>query len=405
MKHLYSFIGLVLIASLNADAATSTLRAPLRGNVEASAIHHVLSAPAASSGFTLTDLQTQVYGRYSCEYYSPITDPTTGKPFGNCIEQPMIVADYFAEQPGDVNIGYLFILNGILKGHIDMEAGTIEIPSRFVTMYYENPDDLSDPGLEVHFCAVDIVDGKYKPNYDRPFIGTFELHHGKITKITSDDIWAYTALAEDGSHVGWFEIARNSTFYLGYGEMEYITDHDYDGDGKPDTEQTIIHGTSDGSTVKVYNLFRTGWETPIEIAVDATSKTASFANQTVTVDGQTLALVDGKQSQTFSGTIRNVIWDVDYREADGQENTVIEFPAAGFYSDKELATVRDFSNIRIYMKEDVTKASVSGVDNVVTEADATPVYYNIEGMRVAEPTAPGLYIERRGTKVSKRLLR
>ena len=201
-------------------AAASVVAAPTARSIVSAnqPITHKAPAKAASENpFQITDLDKQVMGRYALEYYSPIPNPEDGnKPFGNCYEQPMIVEDYFAEKEGDVNIGYLFLLNAIIKGHVDKDAGTISIPSRFACTYYVDPDDYNDPGLDIYFTAVDYVDGKYQPNRDRPFTGTFELHDGKITKIVTDDIWGYIAYDVDGKFVGWMEIGVNSRFYLGH---------------------------------------------------------------------------------------------------------------------------------------------------------------------------------------------
>ena len=48
----------------------------------------------------------------------------------------------------------------------------------------------------------------------------------------------------------------------------------------------------------------------------------------------------------------------------------------------------------------------AGVQDIVADddADATPVYYNLQGVRVSEPT-PGLYIVKRGAKASKVLVK
>ena len=46
----------------------------------------------------------------------------------------------------------------------------------------------------------------------------------------------------------------------------------------------------------------------------------------------------------------------------------------------------------------------SGVDAIVEDADVAPVYYNLQGVRVAEPTN-GLYIVVRGDKVAKQLVK
>jgi hypothetical protein len=47
--------------------------------------------------------------------------------------------------------------------------------------------------------------------------------------------------------------------------------------------------------------------------------------------------------------------------------------------------------------------STTGVESVAVEADENaPVeYYNINGVRISEPTAAGLYIKRQGNKATK----
>lgn len=282
-------------------------------------------APAEEESMAITDFESQVKGRYSCEYYSPLVNPETNEPYGRCIEQPMIVENYFSDDPGDVNIGYLFILRAILKGHVDFESGEITIPSCFATVYYEDPDDYDDPGLDVYFVTVDVEDGRYVPNFDRPFTGTFQLHDGKISKIVSQDRWGYVAMNGEGQHVGWFEIAENSVFYLGHGEMEYLTAVDYDGDGNPDVEQTVVHAVSDGHKAVVYNAFRTGWENPVEVEIDADNMLATFREQEVRLGENTAVLSDADNSRIFSGVIRDITWDDDKR--DEAQNAVIDIPA------------------------------------------------------------------------------
>lgn len=407
MKHLYACLGgLLLCASLSPAimARTATVSPVQTPRLLSTSVSVVAASEndAAGSSLTITDFDNQVKGRYSCEYYSPIVDPATGKPFGNCIEQPMIVEDYFAEQEGDVNIGYLFLQNAILKGHVDFEAGTITIPSRFATMYYEDPDDFDDPGLEIHFVTVDIQDNKYVANFDRPFVGTFQLHDGKITKIVTDDMWGYVALDENNNQVGWMEIARNSVFYLGHGEMESIKQT---GETE-EVEQTIIHAESDGSVARVYNLFRSGWSKPIEIAIDGTSSTATIAKQSVMVGETEALLTDGSSQDVFSGIIRDVDWDTDKR--DPSEKSVVEFPAL-LLRDKESGTqLASHKNVRLYFKNDVT-ADTGSIDSIIseeTETSGAAEYFSLTGMRVsANSLLPGVYIQRQGTVSRKIIIR
>jgi hypothetical protein len=49
---------------------------------------------------------------------------------------------------------------------------------------------------------------------------------------------------------------------------------------------------------------------------------------------------------------------------------------------------------------DATSDVVTGVADVIAD-DEAPVYYNLSGVRIAKPTAPGLYIRRQGAKATK----
>lgn len=390
-------------------AAASMVAAPAARRIVSAnqPITHKAPAKAASeNAFQITDLDKQVMGRYALEYYSPIPNPEDGnKPFGNCYEQPMIVEDYFAENEGDVNIGYLFLLNAIIKGHVDKDAGTISIPSRFACVYYVDPDDYNDPGLDIYFTAVDYVDGKYQPNLDRPFTGTFELHDGKITKIVTDDIWGYIAYDVEGKFVGWMEIGVNSRFYLGHGEMEYWPG-DVNGDGvvnADDKEQTIVHAISDGKKVTIYNAFRSGWDNPITVDIDDAAKKASIKDQNITIDGVAAALTTETHEAAIEGLIRDVSWDVDKR--DDNPNSVLDFGTIIAHDKASAKDLFKYESVRFYCKENV--AVDAGVAEIVIDDENAPVeLYNLNGVRVnSDNLVPGLYIRRQGAKASKIIVR
>ena len=391
-------------------AAASVVAAPAARHIVSAnqPITHKAPAKAASeNAFQITDLDKQVMGRYALEYYSPIPNPEDGnKPFGNCYEQPMIVEDYFAEKEGDVNIGYLFLLNAIIKGHVDKDAGTISIPSRFACVYYVDPDDYNDPGLDIYFTAVDYVDGKYQPNRDRPFSGTFELHDGKITKIVTDDIWGYIAYDVDGKFVGWMEIGVNSRFYLGHGEMEYWPG-DVNGDGvvnADDKEQTIVHAISDGKKVTIYNAFRSGWDNPITVDIDDAAKKASIKDQNITIGGVAAALTTETHEAAIEGLIRDVSWDVDKR--DDNPNSVLDFGTIIAHDKAAAKDLIKYESVRFYCKENVAVDNAGVAEIVIDDENAPVEFYNLNGVRVnSDNLVPGLYIRRQGAKASKIIVR
>ena len=391
-------------------AAASVVAAPAARHIVSAnqPITHKAPAKAASENpFQITDLDKQVMGRYALEYYSPIPNPEDGnKPFGNCYEQPMIVEDYLAEKEGDVNIGYLFLLNAIIKGHVDKDAGTISIPSRFACVYYVDPDDYNDPGLDIYFTAVDYVDGKYQPNRDRPFTGTFELHDGKITKIVTDDIWGYIAYDVDGKFVGWMEIGVNSRFYLGHGEMEYWPG-DVNGDGvvnADDKEQTIVHAISDGKKVTIYNAFRSGWDNPITVDIDDAAKKASIKDQNITIGGVAAALTTETHEAAIEGLIRDVSWDVDKR--DDNPNSVLDFGTIIAHDKAAAKDLFKYESVRFYCKENVAVDNAGVAEIVIDDENAPVEFYNLNGVRInSDNLVPGLYIRRQGAKASKIIVR
>lgn len=61
------------------------------------------------------------------------------------------------------------------------------------------------------------------------------------------------------------------------------------------------------------------------------------------------------------------------------------------------------TDIPILVKFNGQKES-SGVEEIATDENAAPEYYNLQGVRVADPT-PGLYIVKQGKKVSKQIIR
>ena len=382
-------------------AAASVVAAPTARSIVSAnqPITHKAPAKAASENpFQITDLDKQVMGRYALEYYSPIPNPEDGnKPFGNCYEQPMIVEDYFAEKEGDVNIGYLFLLNAIIKGHVDKDAGTISIPSRFACVYYVDPDDYNDPGLDIYFTAVDYVDGKYQPNRDRPFTGTFELHDGKITKIVTDDIFFYISYFFYFKFLFLMEIGVNSRFYLGHGEMEYWPG-DVNGDGvvnADDKEQTIVHAISDGKKVTIYNAFRSGWDNPITVDIDDAAKKASIKDQNITIDGVAAALTTETHEAAIEGLIRDVSWDVDKR--DDNPNSVLDFGTIIAHDKAAAKDLFKYESVRFYCKENVAVDNAGVAEIVIDDENAPVEFYNLNGVRISSDNlVPGLYIRRQG---------
>ena len=73
---------------------------------------------------------------------------------------------------------------------------------------------------------------------------------------------------------------------------------------------------------------------------------------------------------------------------------------SGTYTNIAPAVVADNQTLPVLYK----KAENSGVASIITDCDAAPVYYNLQGVQVANPSN-GIYILRQGNKVSKVLVK
>lgn len=397
MKHFYLmllFAGSICLSSHAARQRNLEIR-----QAPAFIDESMLRTPATTSSIDITDLESQVYGRYSCYYFSMVVDPETQQPYGDSYEQPMIVQDYFAETDGDVNVGYLYVMNAILKGHVDAAGSTISIAPKFVLNLYDNPNDEDDPGTAMHFVSVDIVDGRAVPNFTEPWTGTFELYDGKITRITSDKLWGYVALDQQNNVLGWFELARDSKFYLGKGEMEYTST----AGGTEETVQLMVHATSNGSRATIYNFGGCGYDTPVTLDLNEPSLTATMSNQNVTMtDGTDASIVEASNfASTITANVRDVDWDIDYREPG--EKTVMTFPTLALRNG--TATVATLGSPKVFFKENVFTVPV-GVTEIEGEQNGAPSYYNLQGMRVSEQNLrPGIYVRHHGGKAEKIVVR
>ena len=72
--------------------------------------------------------------------------------------------------------------------------------------------------------------------------------------------------------------------------------------------------------------------------------------------------------------------------------------------------VASYGDVRFYFKEDVFEDRTSGIESVVSDTDNTSssevILYDLSGMKVdAEKAAPGIYIRRQGSDVSKVMIR
>ncbi len=149
--------------------------------------------------------------------------------------------------------------------------------------------------------------------------------------------------------------------------------------------------------------------------------TCDFALENFTLDGDqnnslgdilvkdvkiTTASINGKNWKKYTGSTKGlslaagqIICDVDLEGYEDDNKNLVAFIHVKWIMDPtdETSIVPIEVEFRTNNFETVTGIDNIGADNT----DATPHYYLINGVEVKEPTAPGLYIVRRGNKVEK----
>lgn len=78
-----------------------------------------------------------------------------------------------------------------------------------------------------------------------------------------------------------------------------------------------------------------------------------------------------------------------------------------YSQDDSTSHEKEDEDVITYAPARVGKISTVGVSNIGADfgSDETPVYFNLQGVQVAEPTEGGVYIVRRGNKVTKEVIR
>lgn len=156
----------------------------------------------------------------------------------------------------------------------------------------------------------------------------------------------------------------------------------------------------DGNLVLgVANMMAAGFNDYVEFDIDPESKTATAQNQILyqdssyqlyfyTFDGTN---IDDSVTATISGENSNIIEFEDWTLYAGEDDNG-NAQVTGQYGYTKITTVYNL----------LTGETLSGVKATTIDEDNAPVeYYNLQGMKIAQPTEKGIYIRRVGDKVSK----
>ena len=129
-------------------------------------------------------------------------------------------------------------------------------------------------------------------------------------------------------------------------------------------------------------------------AVAAADIAATMVNSVVKVENVVFAAATPSARENFTGKVGET-------ELPFRNNYTLEGVPAGKYNVTVVVNVYQ-GNVQLYVVE-YEKVATDGIDELEADA-AEAVYYNLQGVEVKNP-ANGVYIVRRGTKVSKEYVR
>lgn len=336
-----------------------------------------LQKPAVAEG-EYESLEPQVYG-YS--YYSVVGQDTyTGVcEFSVYDEDTKAVMLRSFMDPG-------FML---VKGEADETNGTVSFPAQYLTQMYDNADNVYDMWIYAAELSADQTEVILLP--DEPIV--FQAKEdGSIAGLNQ----LLVICAEGNAEMAYdfaMEVAMEETD--NWAKLSYKTRLTDDGYFIDDTESLItLHNASlaDG-VLTLSDAYTFGVELPV--AIDYAAGTATIEVQYLAqLDDEgnyilAIAGINGQEPMPISGTLESpntIVWDCEWTFGFvyGQTLYLMEYNLGG-------KIVTGF------------RLDGSGVKDVAVDANAPVEYYNLQGVRVAEPTN-GIYIRRQGNTASKVLV-
>ena len=138
----------------------------------------------------------------------------------------------------------------------------------------------------------------------------------------------------------------------------------------------------------------------------STSTITHYEENPLTGKIQTFQTVETKTVDAFGRNVNSTIYEevdniIDYyftKQADVTYDATYGYPLEYLYSSSYDGETFE-NNSRIVLSDYVEVTS--GIGSVETDLTEPAVYYNLQGMKIENPTPGNLYIRRQGDKVSK----
>lgn len=182
--------------------------------------------------------------------------------------------------------------------------------------------------------------------------------------------------------------------------------------GREYHNESVVHTWVDGMNLVVRNFSNVGFDYDVFFTIDPVAKTVTARGQVLLDDPDMLgecvlgAANDDGSPATAAGERHTLTGTFVQEEVDGHIETIVDFPVWGAYNERNYNFFNPTSNTRIFVGYDILDPASSVATPVADlNADGEPVYYNLQGVRIAAPAPGQVCLERRGTQTRKFLAR
>lgn len=407
MKKIYSLVILAAMGSAVAFAGQRQQAEMLNiKSVDARVMENVaeINAKSTKGAKTISKVEamTDLNGLYDWGFESLLSSTPT----------PELTITITDEETGAAIISGL-MQNFKISATVDLSAGTFSIANN----QYLGKDSYGDENyfyLKTVNEDGDVTDGATDAEAS---VGTISEDGTTIT-FPSLDIWAIGDPNDES--LGWWIMTYNNEFTLQkervlYGMATVSGDFYYTTfvDGTPeDYEVEVYTNVDDQSTLLVKNPMKGLYaalgfngESP-DMVIDVTDNDNVIIPQfSLGVSSQTQGLYYGMSASYYYEEIEETTTPEESRitfKEDRENNVaVLTIPYNGMllwpsYTTTLYVAVNDEAGVTFTIP-----LEPSAVEEISNNAAQTPVYYNLQGMRVNEPAAGQLLIKKQGDKVSK----
>lgn len=159
-------------------------------------------------------------------------------------------------------------------------------------------------------------------------------------------------------------------------------------DGKESTYNHGVYASLSEDMLEIYGLMQMDFNQPVGFLLSADSHTLVATDQVLREDEETgviyLASADGSRTITATATV-------------DQGETIIEFSPFTADSD-EIRINAGIVTGKLLLPFDIFEGRNPNLGIQRPETNAPTEWYTITGLRISRPSAPGIYIERKGGK-------